>query len=261
MLCQFTVGERIGSGSFGTVYHTRLLGREGLFAVKVIDFYATGHVHIHKFHNRVYTEIDLLQIGVTNPRVCTIVGAVFASIHKVYIVMKLYQYSLASYVRQVNTNITLSEREHLALQCVDILQMLHKFLKVIHGDIKMDNLLVHTESSVTTLALADFGNSISTHHGSYLGYNPDRSVRVDEKGRNIVWNRKSYHCNGKAGTSNRDLSVDLFAMMFVIMELVIGREGSYDLARKRKTVSVSTGISITLLFPSGEATLPTTINS
>ena len=76
MLCHFTVGERIGSGSFGTVYHTRLLGREGLFAVKVIDFYATGHVHIHKFHNRVYTEIDLLQIGVINPRVCTIVGAV-----------------------------------------------------------------------------------------------------------------------------------------------------------------------------------------
>jgi serine/threonine protein kinase len=241
--CCFTEPERVGRGSFGTVYHTELTQIPGQYCVKVLDFEKTGQSHIHKFHQRVYTEIDIMQLGSENPRVCDLVGAVFVSIQKVWIVMKRYHTTLQQHVR-TNTNLLPTEREDLALQCVDLLQMVYKFLNVIHGDIKMDNIFVDLHNGKHTLVLGDFGNTTSTHHTTCVGFNPQRQHRGDAQGKTVVWDKKTYHCNSKSGTTERDVSVDLFAMMFVIMEVILGKKGIYSVARNTKVVPLESGVNM-----------------
>lgn len=242
--CSFTDTERLGRGSFGTVYHTELLDRTGAYCVKVIDFEKTGYTHIHKFHLRVYSEIDIMQLGSENPSVCDIVGAVFVTIYKVLIVMKVYSSTLQQHLKVAHTHLLHREREHFALQCVDLLQMLYKFLNVIHSDIKVDNIFVDTQGSKNTLVLGDFGNTTSIDHSACVGFNPHREYRADAQGKAVVWDKRTYHCNSKSGTTARDVSVDLFAMTFVIMEVVLGRKGIYETVRSTKVVNVEAGVRL-----------------
>ena len=148
-----------------------------------------------------------------------LVGVCFKTLDQAVLVMEKYDCQLGDYLR---TNVKLN-RWSVARQLVNIYRYLHYSLKVVHNDIKMDNLLVKCDSG--RLGLVDFGLSGNLMKGDIFqevssGYRRSRTT-----GALVRWTPRQYWSNSKCQTCHQDKSVDLFAIAYVLLSVVCGMEG------------------------------------
>ena len=215
----------ISSGTFGKVY-SGMYGADEV-AVKVVEY--TERIFDKKrvrFLQYVFREVDVLQLCSDQDNICNLVGVCFESNSRALIVMEKYDYTLKDYLLNCLPNAAI--RKDFAMQCVDFIRCLVFKLKFIHADIKSNNILVKLSKYGTPkLVLADMGNVCNLYNGDIF-LSPQRETRT--------WRPSTYQCNRKANTSNGDMSVDLFAMMYVLMEIVYGRSKIVNVAKKEKKV-------------------------
>jgi serine/threonine protein kinase len=106
-------------------------------------------------------------------------------------------------------------RVDLALQLCGLLSYLQDSMKLSHGDIKTDNILVRRSGE---LVLADFG--MATAMGSLVG----RDVIPDAaSSRPRPWNAGCPHLHPHARTTLVDESADQYSVMHMLVRLLLGR--------------------------------------
>jgi serine/threonine protein kinase len=177
-----------------------------------------------QFQKRVYDELRLLMLATPRHSVCTY-GAVVVSDKEAHVIMELLPHTLRSYLTSTPyKKLRLEGRVALSLQCVDLLSYLQNSLKVVHADIKTNNILV-TDTSL--LKLADYGVSHRLLDIDFIA--PPRNVTEPR-----VWNPSQYHYCSKSHTSAATCRiVDTFSFMFVIIEVLLGTKHNFYIALKQ----------------------------
>ncbi|KAG8093113.1 hypothetical protein GUJ93_ZPchr0012g20790 [Zizania palustris] len=144
------IGEQIGQGSCGTVYHALWYGSD--VAVKVFSKQEYSEEVIQTFRQ----EVSLMK-KLRHPNILLFMGAV-TSPHRLCIVTEfLPRGSLFGLLQRNNTKLDWRRRVHMALDIARGMNYLHHSSPpIIHRDLKSSNLLVDKN---WTVKVADFGLS------------------------------------------------------------------------------------------------------
>ncbi|KAF5464762.1 hypothetical protein F2P56_014814 [Juglans regia] len=153
-----TIGEQIGQGSCGTVYHGLWYGSD--VAVKVFSKQEYSDDVIHSFRQ----EVSLMK-RLRHPNVLLFMGAVTSSEHLCIVTEFLPRGSLFRLLQRNTTKLDWRRRVHMALDIARGMNYLHRFNPpIIHRDLKSSNLLVDKN---WTVKVGDFGLS-RLKHDTYL---------------------------------------------------------------------------------------------
>ena len=106
---------------------------------------------------------------------------------------------------------------------------------VAHGDIKPDNILV--DPSTQSVVLSDYGCATNLKRGDVFLDSYTKKLRK--------WTSKHYWLNRVAHTMYSDTSVDMFSMMFVLLEVLIGHTRILKEVKLTKTVDIRACIKVT----------------
>ncbi len=221
-----TLGDTVGSGSFGVVYRARVNSTGQLIVVKVVS--VDNHDKLSVAHaEALENELQLLQ-SLQHPRIVRYLGherttsKIGQSIHSTdegekLLVMCEYMPggSIASAIRQFGP----FEEKAIALHTRQILEglaFLHEN-RVCHRDLKCDNVLIDVNGSCK---LADFGCS------KRLDVNPEgvTVIMKSVKG-SIPWMAPEVLMGQGYGRSS-----DVWALGCVVLEMALGRNpwGHFD---------------------------------
>ncbi|CAL9096296.1 unnamed protein product [Musa textilis] len=154
-----TIGEQIGQGSCGTVYHALWYGSD--VAIKVFSKQEYSDDIILSFRQ----EVVLLMKRLRHPNILLFMGAV-TSPHRLCIVTEfLPRGSLFRLLQRNTTKLDWRRRIHMALDIARGMNYLHHCSPpIIHRDLKSSNLLVDRN---WTVKVGDFGLS-RLKHETYL---------------------------------------------------------------------------------------------
>uniref|UniRef100_A0A5B7AT19 non-specific serine/threonine protein kinase n=1 Tax=Davidia involucrata TaxID=16924 RepID=A0A5B7AT19_DAVIN len=153
-----TIGEQIGQGSCGTVYHALWYGSD--VAVKVFSKQEYSDDVILSFRQ----EVSLMK-KLRHPNVLLFMGAVTSPQRLCIVTEFLPRGSLFRLLQRNTTRLDLRRRVHMALDIARGMNYLHHFNPpVIHRDLKSSNLLVDKN---WTVKVGDFGLS-RLKHETYL---------------------------------------------------------------------------------------------
>ncbi|CAL9179574.1 unnamed protein product [Musa hybrid cultivar] len=154
-----TIGEQIGQGSCGTVYHALWYGSD--VAIKVFSKQEYSDDIILSFRQ----EVVLLMKRLRHPNILLFMGAV-TSPHRLCIVTEfLPRGSLFRLLQRNTTKLDWRRRVHMALDIARGMNYLHHCSPpIIHRDLKSSNLLVDRN---WTVKVGDFGLS-RLKHETYL---------------------------------------------------------------------------------------------
>ncbi|XWS14209.1 hypothetical protein CRYUN_Cryun36dG0103400 [Craigia yunnanensis] len=149
-----TIGEQIGQGSCGTVYHGLWFGSD--VAVKVFSKQEYSDDVIHAFRQ----EVSLMK-RLRHPNVLLFMGAVTSPQRLCIITEFLPRGSLFRLLQRNTTKLDWRRRAHMALDIARGMNYLHHFNPpIIHRDLKSSNLLVDKN---WTVKVGDFGLSRLKH--------------------------------------------------------------------------------------------------
>ena len=135
----------LGKGSYGEVYLSQKKGRKDYLATKKIDRRIADHPGLKKyFHN----EIKILE-QISHPNIVKLEG-IKKSASNLYIIMEYINGGglsdcLKKYMAKNNKAFTEEIVQHLMRQIVDGIYYLHS-KKIIHRDLKLDNIMVNFDS-------------------------------------------------------------------------------------------------------------------
>ncbi|XP_062174578.1 uncharacterized protein LOC133879798 isoform X3 [Alnus glutinosa] len=153
-----TIGEQIGQGSCGTVYHGLWYGSD--VAVKVFSKQEYTDDVILSFRQ----EVSLMK-RLRHPNVLLFMGAVTSPEHLCIVTEFLPRGSLFHLIQRNTTKLDWRHRVHMALDIARGMNYLHHFNPpIIHRDLKSSNLLVDRN---WTVKVGDFGLS-RLKHETYL---------------------------------------------------------------------------------------------
>ncbi|KAG2726881.1 hypothetical protein I3843_01G129700 [Carya illinoinensis] len=153
-----TIGEQIGQGSCGTVYHGLWYGSD--VAVKVFSKQEYSDDVIHSFRK----EVSLMK-RLRHPNVLLFMGAVTSSEHRCIVTEFLPRGSLFRLLQRNTIKLDWRRRLHMALDIARGMNYLHRYNPpIIHRDLKSSNLLVDKN---WTVKVGDFGLS-RLKHDTYL---------------------------------------------------------------------------------------------
>ena len=226
MIDEFTLIKSIGKGAFGEVYLTTKQGSPQLFATKKVSKQKADSPTIHKYF---LNEIKILQ-QIKHKNIIHF-EAIKHTVHNYYIItefcnggglsdcLKKYQ---TIYGRAFPEDIV----QHLMRQIVDGIKYLHG-LRIIHRDIKLDNILVCFENEMdknnlnmlkATIKIIDFG------FATYLG---SSNLRYSTLGSPInmdpVLLKKLTATNGISNLIGYDEKADIWSLGTVCYEMLIGQ--------------------------------------
>ncbi|XP_065863817.1 serine/threonine-protein kinase 1-like [Euphorbia lathyris] len=152
------IGEQIGQGSCGTVYHALWYGSD--VAVKVFSKQEYSEDVIDAFRQ----EVSLMK-RLRHPNVLLFMGAVTSPQRLCIVTEFLPRGSLFRLLQRNTTKLDWRRRVHMALDIVRGMNYLHHFNPpIIHRDLKSSNLLVDKN---WTVKVGDFGLS-RLKHATYL---------------------------------------------------------------------------------------------
>uniref|UniRef100_J3NE67 non-specific serine/threonine protein kinase n=2 Tax=Oryza brachyantha TaxID=4533 RepID=J3NE67_ORYBR len=144
------IGEQIGQGSCGTVYHALWYGSD--VAVKVFSKQEYSEEVIQTFRQ----EVSLMK-KLRHPNILLFMGAVTSPQRLCIVTEFLPRGSLFRLLQRNNTKLDLRRRVHMALDIARGMNYLHHSSPpIIHRDLKSSNLLVDKN---WTVKVADFGLS------------------------------------------------------------------------------------------------------
>ncbi|XP_075100653.1 uncharacterized protein LOC107800226 isoform X1 [Nicotiana tabacum] len=153
-----TIGEHIGQGSCGTVYHGLWFGSD--VAVKVFSKQEYSDEVIYSFRQ----EVSLMK-RLRHPNILLFMGAVTSSQHLCIVTEFLPRGSLFRLLQRNASKLEWRRRIHMALDIARGMNYLHHFSPpIIHRDLKSSNLLVDKN---WTVKVGDFGLS-RLKHETYL---------------------------------------------------------------------------------------------
>jgi eukaryotic-like serine/threonine-protein kinase len=148
-LGDYVLETELGSGSMGAVYRATHLGQRGAVAVKVLlDELSTDVSFITRFirEARVVSLLD-------HPNIVRVYDAGRQGEH-IYFVMEYFPGSTAGQMLRERPRLPLETVVEIAAQTADALAYAHHNGRLVHRDIKPDNLLVNERCRVKVL---DFG--------------------------------------------------------------------------------------------------------
>jgi len=226
MIDEFTLVKSIGKGAFGEVYLSTKQGSPLLFATKKVSKQKADSPTIHKYF---MNEIKILQ-QIKHKNIIHF-EAIKHTVHNYYIItefcnggglsdcLKKYQ---TIYGRAFPEEIV----QHLMRQIVDGIKYLHG-LRIIHRDIKLDNILVCFDNEMdknnlnllkATIKIIDFG------FATYLG---SSNLRYSTLGSPInmdpVLLKKLVATNGISNLIGYDEKADIWSLGTVCYEMLIGQ--------------------------------------
>ncbi|PKA51559.1 Serine/threonine-protein kinase EDR1 [Apostasia shenzhenica] len=153
-----TIGEQIGQGSCGTVYHALWYGSD--VAVKVFSKQEYSDDVIHSFRQ----EVSLMK-RLRHPNILLFMGAVFSPQRLCIVTEFLPRGSLFRLLQRNTIKLDWRKRAHMALDIARGMNYLHHCNPpIIHRDLKSSNLLVDKN---WTVKVGDFGLS-RLKHETYL---------------------------------------------------------------------------------------------
>ncbi|XP_009608795.1 uncharacterized protein [Nicotiana tomentosiformis] len=153
-----TIGEHIGQGSCGTVYHGLWFGSD--VSVKVFSKQEYSDDVIYSFRQ----EVSLMK-RLRHPNILLFMGAVTSSQHLCIVTEFLPRGSLFRLLQRNASKLEWRRRIHMALDIARGMNYLHHFNPpIVHRDLKSSNLLVDKN---WTVKVGDFGLS-RLKHETYL---------------------------------------------------------------------------------------------
>ena len=138
---ELTFIKQIGKGAFGTVYLTTMEGNLNYYATKIVEKSVADSPKLKKyFHN----EIEILQ-EIKHKNIMKLIS-MKQSENKYYLVCELcnggsLHHCLNKYLKMYRKPFSEEIVQYLMKQIIDALQYLHSH-KIIHRDLKLDNILV-----------------------------------------------------------------------------------------------------------------------
>ena len=253
MIDEYTLMEVIGKGAFGEVYLTSKEGSNQLFATKKVSKQKADAPNIKKYF---LNEIKILkEIKHTN---IIHFEAIKHTIHNYYIITEFcngggLSQCLEKYRKLYGKPFSEQIVQHVMRQIVEALKYLHD-KRIIHRDIKLDNILVNYENEAdknrvnllnAKIKLIDFG--FATHLGSKnLTYSTLGSpINMDPILLQKLANQSSY-----SNLIGYDEKADIWSLGTVCYEMLIGQgvfnaENMIELIRKVElgTYHVPTNLS------------------
>ncbi|HEY1389456.1 MAG TPA: serine/threonine-protein kinase, partial [Ktedonobacterales bacterium] len=148
-LGDYVLDAELGSGSMGAVYRATYLPKRATVAVKVLlDELATDVSFITRFirEARIVSSLD-------HPNIVRVYDAGRQGEH-IYFVMEYFPGSTAGQMLKERQRLPLETVVEIAMQTADALAYAHRQGRLVHRDIKPDNLLVNERCRVKVL---DFG--------------------------------------------------------------------------------------------------------
>lgn len=165
----YKIHKSIGRGAFSTVYSCKNLITEQIKALKVVR-------NERRFHKQVKMEIELHELLKKSERMCDnflYLNESFKFNDNIFLVFDNFGINLYKYYK---TNSLLEYDIYLfSKQIANGLNYLHEN-KIIHGDLKHENILIHNK----LLKIIDIGSSFKEKNNLYKSYIQSRFYRSPE---------------------------------------------------------------------------------
>ena len=253
MIDEYTLIQPIGKGAFGEVYLTSKEGTNQLFATKKVSKQKADSPSIKKYF---LNEITILRE--INHKNIIHFESIKHTIHNYYIITEFCNgggltQCLEKYRKLYGKPFSEQIVQYLMRQIVEALKYLHG-KRIIHRDIKLDNILVNFENEIdknkmnllnAQIKLIDFG--FATHLGN-------QNLRYSTLGSPInmdpILLKKLASTNGVSNLIGYDEKADIWSLGTVCYEMLIGQgvfnaENMIELIRKVElgTYHVPTNLS------------------
>ena len=164
-------------------------------------------------------------------------GCQFISRFTAVILMEYCPYTLDSYIAQVaQVEYDTRRKIDLCFDCIEVLTCLSKGLKVVHSDIKANNLFVNAKAKCV---VGDFGRVMNITNGDVFR---DASSTKSAS----TWSPKHYHIHKLNRSVFGDPRVDLFSMVWCILLIVLGRDDGGVLTGIKRTKRVDIGACVSV---------------
>ncbi|CAL5400742.1 unnamed protein product [Camellia sinensis] len=172
---QYEMGEVIGSGAFGVVNKGLLLETKQTVAIKTV--YASEDLH-SSVPSTIMQEISLLKemehANIVKTLVNRLLEAIPITDKEDYMIFEYLDYDLEKFMKKFPKKSKNKQRiKNFLRQILSGLAYCHE-LKIMHRDLRPDNLLVDHEGSV--VKIADFG--LARKFGSPLGEYCPEMIRI-----------------------------------------------------------------------------------
>ena len=205
--CPYTLGRRLGKGTYGQVFEGFKEGASMAFALKQIPYHVTGDF-LHLF----FREISILK-SLDHPGIVKVVDVVVSNNQDhIYIVTPLMDSDLRAYVKQnfADRKVPLDKTRKIFAQLVNAVAYTHSML-VWHRDLKPHNILIDWETC--GIKIADFGLAKNVT-SRLIGKKAPLTHEIV-----TLWYRAPEVI---LGCSSYDGSIDVWSMGTILFELVAG---------------------------------------
>ena len=158
-------GEKLGKGSYGSVYLSTHRRSGDQRAIKVMNVDNVTSYYLRKLH----TEISVLK-SVDHPNICKL-HEVFFGRHSVYLVMDhCCGGELFELLNNGKNQGFVFREDRAANLMLDMLRAVHYLhsIGIVHRDLKLENFMFEEEKSTSSLILIDFGLSRRFEAGEKL---------------------------------------------------------------------------------------------
>ena len=195
---KYKILEKIGSGSFGSVFK----------AINIINNKSVALKRVKKTEGSFKNEIKISNYLSNIKGIYKLHWYGTDSIYR-YVVFDLLEDSLSSYLKKYKT-FQLYTVKYLMKQLLEILMAVHNKY-ILHRDIKLDNLLMDKHSQ---LHLIDYGLAkIFRENGKHIDNKSNRSLVG-------TYNYMSINIHNKETSSRRD---DLISIGYVMEQIIFGK--------------------------------------
>ena len=147
-LSDLIIGKRLGQGMFGEVYESKVKGHDGKYAVKILD--KSKYKRNQKGYKYLENEIKILQ-DASHENIVKLYSSDIETPKSKYLVTELcnggdLDSCLNYYKERKGRPFTEKEVQYIMRQIVSTFKYLHVEKKIIHRDLKLENILLHYDN-------------------------------------------------------------------------------------------------------------------
>ena len=216
----------LGEGSFGEVFLTKIDGKDGYYATKKLD----RKIEKTDAFKYLRNEIFILQ-KLNHPNIVKYENIKKTSKH-FYIVMEYCNggeltKALEKYQEKYEKPFSQEIVQHIMRQIIDAFKYIHS-KKIIHRDIKLENILLNFESQKdkeelnmmkATVKIIDFGFACIVNKSNLMYSILGSPINMDP----IILRKLSSKNKGKARELGYDQKADIWSLGTICYEMIIGK--------------------------------------
>ena len=220
----YLIKNKIGKGSFGEVYLTTKKGRNKIFATKKMQKSIVLQPKVKKFFNN---EISILQ-KIEHPNIIKLYE-IKQKINNYYLIFEYCNggsllNALEKYKKKYQSPFTQEIVQYIMNQVVSGLRYLHN-LKILHRDIKLDNILLNYENDEDSKNLNLLKSNIKIIDFGFARYLEDNTLAESTLGSPMYMDPLILQKLNKINNNNSfgyDQKADIWSLGTVCYEMLIG---------------------------------------